>query len=52
MLSHKKIVNIKKLYIGVSFNLHKDAKNYYRKLLLLFKPFHGLEDNLKFQHVS
>jgi hypothetical protein len=36
----------------VSFNLHKDAKNYYRKLLILFKPFHGLENNLKSKHVS
>jgi hypothetical protein len=52
ILSCKNIINIIRLYVGVSFNLHKDAKNYYRKLLILFKPFHGLKTNLKCQHIS
>ncbi len=37
-----------KIICWVSFNFHKELKN----LLLLFKPFHGLEDNFLNQHVS
>jgi hypothetical protein len=50
ILNHKKNVNVIHSYVGVSFNLHKDSRNYY--IYILFLPFHGLENNLKGQHLS
>ncbi len=41
-----------KIIHWVSFNLHKDLEKYYRKILLLFMPFHTLEYNFKSQHLS
>jgi hypothetical protein len=48
--------HIKKHYCNkiihwVSFNLHKDPNNHYKKLLLLFKPFLGLETNSISGHI-
>jgi hypothetical protein len=49
--NHKKYKHSKIIH-WVSFNLHKDPKNHYRKLLLLFKPFRATETNLKDNFVS
>ncbi len=45
-----KICKCVKVIHWVCFNVHKYLENHYRELLLLFKPFHELEIDLKKCH--
>jgi hypothetical protein len=45
-----KIRKCVKVIHWVCFNVHKDPENHYKELLLLLKPFHELEIDLKKCH--